>query len=189
MRKGKADRVLHPGASTHDIVCDYACGPFDEAARRMDRKWGIDRLPELVTPEMAAKFGKAIAALNASIDANDPEAVQQNAQNCIKGFAAMDAAAEASGAPKADPSVWEYDHDGMKFAVIRDDRAWPALKAARPDLLFFTMREVANALKAYNLTGENVVAIKTHFPGAQITKVENAKLPVNWDLGGDEIPY
>ena len=171
MRQKKADTILHPGASAHDIACDYACGPFDRAARAADLKWGIDRLPDLVSVEMSQKYGKAIAALNAAIDANDPEAVAQNANNCIKGLAALDAAAEASGAPKADPTIWEYEIDGMKFAIIHDERAWPALKAARPDLLFFTMREVANALKAYGLTGETVAAIKSHFPGAQVSAI------------------
>jgi hypothetical protein len=187
MRQKKADTILHPGASAHDIACDYACGPFDHAARAMDLKYGIDRLPDLVSVEMSQKYGKAIAALNAAIEANDPVAVAQNANNCIKGLAALDAAAEASGAPRADPTVWEYDLDGMKFAIIADERAWPALKAARPELLYFTMREVGNALKAYGLTGETVATIKANFPNAQVTSIR-PKSKLEEELN-DSIPF
>ena len=188
-RKKKADRLTSPHSSGVEIECDYALGPVDQAHRDMDRKWGVDRLPDLVTPDMAAKFGKAMSALNASIDAVDPAATRQNASNVVRGLAAMDAAAEASGASKSSPEVFEYSVNGIAFAVLRDGADWPALKAARPDLLFYTMREVANAMAAYQLTGEVVSEVKKHFPGAEITKVTNTRNPINWDLGGDKIPF
>jgi hypothetical protein len=42
----------------------------------MDKKWGVDRLVELVSPDMAERYGAAMAKLNAAIDARDPEQVK-----------------------------------------------------------------------------------------------------------------
>jgi len=186
-RKRKADRMIVPGASKTQIIIDHAVGPFDAAVRRMDDIWGVDRLPELVSPETAAKYGSAMAKLNAAIEADDETETIARVNVLLKGLAAMNAEAEASDAPKADPAVWEYDLDGFRFAVIKDDRAWPALKAAQPDLLFFTMREVGNALKAYGLNSPTVAAIKQTFPAAHVSEIR--PLPKAFWKDGDDINF
>lgn len=180
-RPKKYDRLLSPGAAQAEIVCAVASKPFDEAVRASDLKWGIDRLPGLVPAAMAEKYGKALAALNAALEASDPDATRQNAENCAKGLAAMNAAAEAAGAPKADTTVWEYDCDGYRFGIMADEYSWQAAKAARPDLHLRTMREVGNALRAYDhvLTGE--IATETVAPVRPRTDMEREL--------DDEIPF
>lgn len=184
-RQKKSDRLINPGSSRAEIECDFVLAPFDNACRAMDLKYGTDRLVELVSPDMAQKYGRAMAALNASIEAADAEATKQNAANCAKGLAAMDAAAEAAGAPKADPTIWEYDCDGFTFGIMADGRAWQACKAARPDLALFTMREVGNALRAYQSAETILDAVQEHIPGARISKITPN---VDYKRGGDEIP-
>ena len=71
MRQRKDDRLMHSGATAAEIRCDLATGPFDRLCREMDRKWGQDRLPELVAPETAARWGMALANLNAAIASQD----------------------------------------------------------------------------------------------------------------------
>lgn len=188
-RQKKFDRLLSPGATVAEIECDFVLAPFDRACREMDRLWGIDRLPGLVPLEMAQRYGRAIAAMNASIEAQDPEATRDNAGNCVKGLAAMNAAAEAASAPKADPTIWEYDCDGYKFGVMADDRSWQAAQAARPDLQLRTMREVGNALRAYDqvVTGEVMAEVKKHFPAATV-KAIRPRTDLEKELD-DEIPF
>ena len=74
-RQKKADRLLHSGQSQNQVMCDFALAPLDRLAIEMDRKWGIDVLPELVSVEMAQKYGSAMAKLNAAMkeknDLND----------------------------------------------------------------------------------------------------------------------
>lgn len=185
-RRQKFDRLLNPAVSSEELTCSYAVAPFDEAALAQDRKWGIDRLPTLVSVETARKYGAALGQLNAAIEAGDPEMVAHKAGVCVRGLAAMDAEAEAAGAPKADARVIEYDLDGWVIGIMADDRAWQAIQAVRPDLKLFSLREVALALKAVNTPAVN--AVKEAFPGARMTAV-NAKPPVNYALGGDEIPW
>lgn len=190
-RRRKADRLLNPDCSRSEIECDYAIAPLDRLATQMDAMWGIDRLPEIVSPEMARRYGAAMAHLNECIRNNDPAATQAAAENCMRGLKAMDAAARASGAEPARGDFWEYRleaGDGrpeFHFCVMAENTEWQSVKAKRPELLTFTMREVALALQA-QAGAPIAVEAKKMFPGAEITKIREKP---NYDLGGDEIPF
>lgn len=181
-RHNKGDRLMHSGAKPEEVACDFALGPFDTAARNMERKWGINRLEGLVSPETAARYGSAIGKLNAAMDANDPAEVAIRAGVCIRGMAAMDAEATATGHQPITPDAMEIEVDGKTCAVLRDEAAWPAYMAARPGVRVYTLREVANALAAY---GQTVGAAKDAFPGATVSAVRS---PLAQALN-DDIPF
>lgn len=173
-RQRKADRITQHGATSAAIECDYAIAPMTRIAEQMDRKWGIDRLPELVSTETAHKFGVAMAYLNEGIDAENPQQCADGAANCIRGYEAMDREAAALNRPQVKGVYWEYDLGGFKMAIIHDDKEWQPIKVARPDLMLFTVREAALALKAYAEVvplGE----VKAHFPEAKLAKVPTPK--------------
>lgn len=186
IRQKRHDRILHgSGASQAEIRCDMATGPFDEAIRRMDRKWGVDRLPELVSPATADRWGLALAQLNEAISAGDHEMTVARVGVCLRGIAALDAEAEAAGQPKSNPEVWEYEYDGHKFGVIADGREWPAAQEQRPGLTIYSMREVAVALHAHR---NSVAEVKAHFPGAEVVGIRKQRTALEASLD-DEIPY
>lgn len=184
MRHNKHDRLTHQGASPSEIQCDLAPAPFDRECRRLDQKWGQDRLPELVSPATAAKWGITLANLNSAIDARDPDLTVARVNACLRGFAVMDAEATAAGHQPITPEAWEFQVDGKTCALLRDDAAWPVYHAARPDVRVYTIREVVNALAAY---GQTVAAVKDAFPGAVVSAVRKPT-PLEQDLQ-DEIPY
>lgn len=180
----KFDRLMTPDAKPEEIACDHACAPFDRAMRDAERKWGIDRLPGLVSPETAAKFGSAMGKLNDAINSGDAAATAARVGVCIRGLAAMDAEAVAAGHQPTPPEAWDVEVAGRVCAIIRDDRLWPVLAAARPGLTIYTLREVALALAEY---GQGVVKVKEAFSGAEVTAIrERTKLEE--DLA-DEIPW
>jgi hypothetical protein len=181
-RHRKDDRLIHPGASAAEVQTDLATGPFDRVSREMDRKWGVDRLPELVAPATAERWGQAMANLNAAIAANDPALVVARVNACLRGFALMDAEATAAGHQPIVPEAIEIEVDGVLCAILRDDAAWPAYQAQRHGVRVYTLREVSNALAAY---GQTVAAIKDTWPGAQVTAVRS---PLAQSLN-DEIPF
>lgn len=183
-RHNKGDRLMHSGAKPEEIACDFALGPFDTAARNMERKWGVNRLEGLVSPETAARYGSAIAKLNAAIDANDPADTAARAAVCIRGMAAMDAEATAAGHQPIPPAAQEIEVDGKLCAVLWDGNQWPAYAALRPGVRTYTPQEVANALAAY---GQTVAAIKDAFPGAQVSAVRQ-RTDLEQSLN-DEIPW
>ena len=172
-RQKKDDRILHKGATANEIKADLSLAPFDKAVREMDKRWGVDRLPELVSVESAAKWGKAVAGLNGAIDAQDPDKVKFWVEVCLRGLAAMDAEAVALGRPVSDPMIWEHEYEGKIYGIIEDGREWPAAYAKRPGIAIHTMREVAVALHAHR--NGLVDAIKLSFPGAEVKAVRRPK--------------
>jgi hypothetical protein len=165
------DRVLHGASTAAQIKCDMCLGPFDQAVREMEKKWGVDRLPEIVSPDSAKKWGKAMAGLNDAIQSEDPDKVKFWVEICLRGLKAMDEEAFNSGQPISDPQIWEYEYEGQIYGIIEDGRHWPSAYAKRPNLVIFTMREVAIALHAKR--NGLVEAIKTTFPGAQISAIRD----------------
>ena len=183
-RHRKEDRLMHHGATATEIQCDLATAPFDRLCREMDRKWGKDRLPELVAPETAARWGVAMANLNAAIAADDPAMVVARVNACLRGFTAMDAEATAAGHQPIPPEAIEIEVDGKLCAILRDEASWPAYHALRPGVRTYTPREVANALAAY---GGTVAAIKDAFAGAEVVVVRK---PTELETAlEDEIPW
>jgi len=173
MRQKKDDRLLHKGATAAEIRSDMALGPFDKAVRETDKTWGVDRLPELVSVESAAKWGKAMAGLNEAIGNQDPDKVKFWVEVCLRGLAAMDAEAKAAGHPVSDPMIWEHEYEGTVYGIIEDHREWPAAYAKRPGIAIHTMREVAIALHAHR--NGLVNAVKLSFPGAQVTAIRRGE--------------
>ena len=179
-RQKKDDRILHKGATANEIKADLALAPFDAAVREMDRKWGVDRLPELVSVESAAKWGKAMAGLNGAIDAHDPDKVKFWVEVCLRGLASMDAEAVTLGRPVSDPMIWEHEYEGKVYGIIADGREWPAAYAKRPGIAIHTMREVAVALHEHR--NGLVNAVKLAFPGAEVKQVRRPKTDLEDDF-------
>lgn len=186
-RRNKFDRLVNPHSSKQEIECDMAVAPMDRLARKMDEKWGIDRLPELVSVKTVTLYGSALGRLNAALQSEDPKEVAHRAQVVMRGLAAMDREAEAAGHKPASGDYWEADIDGFHFAVLKDGLEWPTVKADRPELRTFTMREVGLALKA-QYGGPLVDRVKQNFEGAEIVKIHEKPLGRKEDLE-DEIPF
>ncbi len=182
-RHQKHDRLLHHGATDAEIKCHMALGPFDTMARAMDAKWGMNRLPDLVSPEMNQRWAQALINLNAAIRADDPELTAARVAACLRGFAAMDREAETAGHQPIPPAAQEIEVGGKLCAVLWDEAQWPAYAALRPGVRTYSPREVANALDAY---GGTVAAIKDAFPGAQIAERKRTPLEEAID---DDLPF
>jgi hypothetical protein len=185
-RQRKDDRLLHPAATAEQIRCDAALGPFDTAIRAADRRWGVDRLMEIVSPESADKWARAMAGLNESIQNDDPDKTKAWVDVCLRGLKAMDDEAVKSGQPISDPMIWEYQYEGITYGIIEDGRHWPAAYDKRPGLVIFNMREVALAL--HERRNGLVDAVKLAFPGAEVTEVRKVKHEIDdvIDLCGGE---
>jgi hypothetical protein len=185
----KFDRLLAPGATNAELRCDYAVTPFDRVARDMEAIWGIDRLPGLVGPEMAARFGAAMAHLNDCMNAHDFDKTTAAAANCIKGLHALDAEARRLGHKPASPEVWQFEVDGKLYGLMRDGADWPLIAAthSHSHLTLVSMLEVANALSAYRRTSPMLAAVTDAFPGAVVT-ASRKPTPLESDLN-DFLPF
>lgn len=180
----RRDPLVHPGATSEEMALGNTLAPFDRAVRETEVRWGIDRLPEIVSPESAAKWGSAVGKLNAALDSGDVQEVMARVGVCLRGLAALDAEATAAGHKPIKAEAWEIEVDGVTCAILRDDAAWPAFAAERPGVRVYSLREVSNALAAY---GGMVAAVKEAFPGARVTAIRKPT-PLETELN-DEVPF
>lgn len=191
--KKRADRLLALDEETAKLEAEGAAWPFDRKAREMDAKWGIDRLPELVSPETAAKYAMCLGKLNDAIrDKNRPDAEKWAGVLC-RGLDALDAEAEAAGHRRGDPNIVEFKSDdaGLKthFAIMLNPNEWPCGEA--PDCPVYTLREIGIALAAFKLDSPVLREVQRHFPQGELTALRD-KNAVNLDLQevlDDEIPF
>lgn len=183
-RQRKGDRLISPDARRDEIMVDHAVAAFDREATRLERKWGYDRLPELVAPDLAARFGGAIGYLNEAIREANPDKAAAAAQNCIRGLHAMEAAAIKAG-HQPPQAIAHGDLDGWAFRIVADAADTAAIE--HDGISTFTLREVAIALRA-QLGSPLVEAVKERFPRAEVCAVKKMP-PVDWESGGDEISF
>ena len=187
-RRNKADRLICPGATKTEIRCDMAVAPFDAAASEMDRKWGMDRLPELVSIETAEKWGSAMGKLNDAITAGNVEETKLRVGVCVRGLAALDAEAESLGRKPLPPEVWEVEIEGQTIAMVRDVRDWARVEEMRPGVRIHSLREVAAALKWMG-DGGYANHLNTLFPKAKNVAVRQAPKSGGAAVLEDKIPF
>jgi hypothetical protein len=157
-----------------------ALKPLDRIAVEMEAKWGVGRLPRLVSPDMAAKFGSARDKLNEAIRENDGEAVAKRAAVMIRGWQALDKAAAEAGCEALPLRTVGVRHEGRSYVV-----AWDRADVHRAASLSDAPENVVTVhelLVAYEALRAKIDGVKQAFPGAEVVRAE---LPP----GGDGIPF
>ena len=158
-----------------------AIQPLDLVAAEVEGLWGYGRLPRLVSPEMAQKFGSAQDRLNAAIKANDGEEVAKRAAVLIRGWRALAEAAEAAGHAPLPEGTWSVAHEGRAFTIVlnRADADAVARHNRSPE----TVLCIHELLAAWSvLRGREVMeAIKTKFPGSTVQRLDEKR--------GDHLPF
>jgi hypothetical protein len=158
-----------------------ALKPLDRVARDLETKWGCGRLPRLVTPELASRFGSAVDRLNAAIYENDAEAVAHRAGVLIRGWEALDKAATDSGAPVMPEAVWSVKQRGQVFTIVRDQADVDKVARASDDPgRVVTVAELLTVWDDFQAR-RFVAEVKEVFPGATVKRAGEAL--------NDEIPF
>ena len=164
----------------------HAIKPVDEIATKMELKWGCDRLPGLVSPATAAKFGSAKAKLDDAIYNNDPQAVAKRATVMVNGWKALDKEASNNHKPFK-PRIWHHTtENGFKFAIAKGNA--DAIKTIKTDprmenVAVYSLDEIGKLLESDKMAV--VDAVKKSFKGSVIESVKQNK---NKNLD-QEIPF
>jgi len=172
---------LIPVWENENETIDAALKPLDRVASKMERKWGVGRLPYLVDPDLAQKFTNTKLKLDNAIDGNDRERVAHAADQMIRAWRALDAAATESGVDPRPDTVWEVRRAGKPVTVVfhREDIG------THPDAL-----TLAELLEAYHIVRERplVKAAILAFPGATVAQA-NPRAGTWEEELDDEIPF
>ena len=161
-----------------------ALKPLDLVASRMEAKWGCGRLPRLVTPELAAKFASAQQKLDDAINARDVQEVARRSDVMIRGWKALDSAAEEAGHPTMPSDTWSLKYEGLDYTVVLDraDVDKVARMSMTPERVV-TLNELLLAWKQWKAT-PFVSDVKAHFPGAEARAVKGGIAELD-----DDIPF
>lgn len=186
-RRQRPDKITAPETFSNPIADGiyHALRPLDAAASRMEEKWGVDRLPDLVTPETASRFGMAKAKLDAALEADDVAAVVHRASVMMRGWDALDVEATAAGHQPVDVVAWLWrDDDDVPHAFVRDASDAIRYGKANTGVRCWTMGEIVRVAAAAEERSSLVGRVKETWPGAEVT----ADRPKSGDLN-DELPF
>jgi len=165
---------------------------LDHLAKQMETKWGVDRLPLLVSDQLRAAFYQQKDLLDEALTSGDLALIDIQVGGMKRAWEALDQAATQSGQPILSADIWEVKLpvSGRVVAFVKTSAEAGAI--ARPDLETWTVSEIAQLIDGMD---ENVRAVKQLFPGAEITAITKKETPSQTDekpfdwSKGDEIPF
>jgi hypothetical protein len=132
----------------------------------MDQKWGIGRLRLLVVAELREKFDRQRAKLNAVLQTGEVADVVREADRMKNALMALDRAAEAAGAIKTPPEVWECPlSDGRVLALVKRFEDTSGVPRDGRYLEVIVLDEVARLFESF----PDIVKIKQTWPGAHVS--------------------
>ena len=152
---------------------------LDSVSRSMEQKWGVDRLPRLVSEILQVKFDQQRNLLEAAIKSHNVARISKQSEGMRRAWIALDQAATADGHMPLGNAVWTEKHKtGDVIAVYRDDAQLVDIAAAGG--VSFTLEELVKLIPA------DVLVAKKEFHGIKVVDVR--------DKGGDdelndEIPF
>jgi len=158
---------------------------YDRVVSEYERRWGIERLPLLVSPELRDRFWQQMDKLNDAIQRDAPNDVEHHVAVTLRAYAALEKEAIAMGGVEIGDDVWTAEVDGKVVAVVRDVHAVGGIKKEMPDALVYCVQEVAAILAKWSEQNKLVADVKDVFPGAVVTDVKSTMK----DKLDDDIPF
>ena len=156
---------------------------LDKVAVDIERRWGVDRLRELVSPELRERFDETLDRLNAAVGLSDVGGVEKHAAAMGRGWLALEKAAKAAGARELDGKHWEAAlPDGRVLCVTETRENAYKVSQDRPGCVVLSVPEIAALFAIWDGKGLVTEALAA-FPGAEIVRVRG-KVELN-----DEIPF
>ena len=184
--KPKTDKVYYQPSQAAMRRQQQSLHKYDDEVNRLERKWGIDRLPWLVPLELRDRFYEQLDKLNAAID--KCEGVDHEVEVTLRGCAAIERAAIEGG---AQPLTGEYIEgrmpDGTVLAITANGYEAGKVKQDNREMKVFTVDEVGVILKKWleeNKAKTLVDEAKNVFPGAVVESIVKNQL-----LLDDEVPF
>lgn len=156
----------------------------DKTVTEYERRWGVDRLPELVPPELRERFLLQCDRLNEAIATNDADEVRRLVPISCRAYAALEKAAREAGHAELTGEAWEAAMpDGGVLCVTRNIHEAAKVARERPEALVWSVEEVARVVGSYE-AAKAVTLAKRAFPGATVEE----RVPTLSELDED-IPF
>jgi len=178
-----AERLFVGGSDRVYRAIQSALIELDKVAKDCEAQWGIDRLPELVGPELRERFEAQGDRLDEAIARQDVDAVRHEAEVMARAWQALERAAKGAGARELTGEGFEgRTSDGRVVRVCRDIHEASKAMRDQPGLVAVGADEVA-ALWGLWEGARLVERAKATFPGAKVVAT-NYRESLD-----DEIPF
>lgn len=152
---------------------------LDTVSRSMELKWGVDRLPRLVSEILRIKFDQQRNLLEEAIKSKDAARIAKQSEGMRRAWVALDQAATADGHRPLPEAVWTAKHkSGDIVTVYRDDAQLVDIAAAGG--VSFTLEELVKLIPA------DVLVAKKEFHGIKVVDVRDKQSDEELN---DEIPF
>lgn len=188
--KGKTSRDWRFYPSERDAdKCRAALATYDAEVRAREVRWGVDRLPLLVEPELRDRFWAQMELLNAAIAKGSGIEVEEAVAATVRGVQALERRAIELGAEPVSGEVWEETTpQGAVIAVCRDGASIAKIRDEGRIDRVYSMAEIAAIVERWeeSKAGELMNSVKSLFPGAMIEEVKPKPAEIELD---DEIPF
>jgi hypothetical protein len=156
----------------------------DAVASEMELKWGVGRLPALVSTDLAQRFYSQLEKLNAALDVGSPADREVHGQRMINAWRYLDKAATEAGAKPISPKQLEGRlPDGRVLIVTDSMEGHHKLARENRAAVVWCMDEICNALWNFEMVNE----AKAKFEGAVVQECKPTRKKVNW-ADGDDLP-
>lgn len=157
---------------------------LDICVSGFEKRWGVDRLPELVSVETQEKYWRQVDKLDAAIESSDADLAIKYAGGMMRAYTAMQSEARDRGHAELKGEWFECETDDGRVLIVAPsfEESHKAAKE-RPGCLIYAMPEVA-AIVCRDEAGRFVNAVKEVFPAATVESVRQVKDDLN-----DEIPF
>jgi len=179
-----------PSSEDCAALAAYIAG-VDDFARIAETKWGMDRLPMLVTDDLRAKFNRQADLWSQAItEAHEArhltrdqlQAVVARSAAMKRAWTALDIAAEEAGHRPVAPWVWEARlKDGTVAAIVQTNAEASHVIAEGRHVAVYTLEEVANVIDSLG----SLSIAKQIFPGAKVRPQRDT----SWVRHGDPVPF
>ena len=164
-----------------------AIAPVDALTAEVEARWGIDALPALVAPELAAKFGKARGLLDDAIRQRDEKLVLKYCDTVLRGLRALEQSARDAGHSPMPPNIIAArDRSGNGYHIVTEAKQYDrAIKETADPVKTVTLDELLCAYVAMrDQTNGLIDKVKAVYPGATVksatindTKEHNDEIP------------
>lgn len=157
---------------------------LDICVSGFEKRWGVDRLPELVSVETQQKYWRQVDKLDTAIEASDADLVIKYAAGMQRAYTIMQNEARERGHNELQGTWFECETPDGRVMIVAPSFA-EAHKAAkeRPGCLIYAMPEIA-AIICRDEAGRFANSVKELFPVATVENVRQVEDDLN-----DEIPF
>lgn len=143
--------------NAEQIMINQRLYELDIVAHKLTMKWGVNRLVDLASPELKARWASQNSKLEDAVIAANVQLVEELIQGSVRGWQALEKAAIEAGHVPYETLFFEVvTDDGMVYRVVRHPEDVHALTVKGPD---DGVIDIASLVRCYHVRHQQVFGL------------------------------